>query len=183
MVSLDHGVSSYHRGECSFSATPVRMTAFFTDRDDCSYLDATLLSGVPMPKNTDQSAGWRVTRHPPQSSLHSTQALALVSSSETFLLNVGFFFFCADGSAALELIVAYFFLPPLRLVGLGQQFATIEAVTFMSLMFRRFSFELVDPHNEPGYGAGLTLPVEKGLPIRVIRRDQVESESVPPVFF
>jgi len=57
-----------------------------------------------------------------------------------------------------------------QLVGLGQQFATIEAVTFMSLMFRRFDFELVDPHNEPGYGAGLTLPVAKGLPIRVIRR-------------
>ncbi|KAF9365875.1 hypothetical protein BGX34_007824 [Mortierella sp. NVP85] len=53
---------------------------------------------------------------------------------------------------------------------LGQQFATIEAVTFMSLMFRRFNFELVDPHNEPGYGAGLTLPVAKGLPIRVTRR-------------
>ncbi|KAF9963339.1 hypothetical protein BGZ65_004207 [Modicella reniformis] len=55
---------------------------------------------------------------------------------------------------------------------LGQQFATIEAVTFMSLVFRRFKFELVDPDNEPGYGAGLTLPVANGLPIHVSRRDQ-----------
>ncbi|KAI8346292.1 cytochrome P450 [Mortierella sp. GBAus27b] len=53
---------------------------------------------------------------------------------------------------------------------LGQQFATIEAVTFMAQVFRRFNFELVDPHNEPGYGAGLTLPVAQGLPIRVTRR-------------
>ncbi|KAF9940313.1 hypothetical protein BGZ75_000952 [Mortierella antarctica] len=54
---------------------------------------------------------------------------------------------------------------------LGQQFATIEAITIMSLLFKRFDFELVDPINEPGYGAGLTLPIAKGLPIRVHRRD------------
>ncbi|CAO3574462.1 unnamed protein product [Mortierella alpina] len=54
---------------------------------------------------------------------------------------------------------------------LGQQFATIEAITIMSLLFKRFSFELVDPDNEPGYGAGLTLPIAKGLPIRVHRRN------------
>ncbi|KAF8939038.1 cytochrome P450 [Dissophora ornata] len=54
---------------------------------------------------------------------------------------------------------------------LGQQFATIEAITIMSMIFRRFDFQLVDPHNEPAYGAGLTLPVAKGLPVRVTRRD------------
>ncbi|KAF9180890.1 hypothetical protein BGZ51_009641 [Haplosporangium sp. Z 767] len=61
---------------------------------------------------------------------------------------------------------------------LGQQFATIEAITLMSLIFRRFDFELVDPVNEPGYGAGLTLPIEKGLPIRVYRRDQSKNATV-----
>lgn len=56
---------------------------------------------------------------------------------------------------------------------LGQQFATIEAITFMSILFKRFEFELVDPNTEPAYGAGLTLPVEKGLQIRVKARGSV----------
>ncbi|KAG0339659.1 Protein kinase alk2, partial [Podila humilis] len=55
---------------------------------------------------------------------------------------------------------------------LGQQFATIEAQTIMSLMFRRFNFELVDPENEPEYGAALTLPLLHGLPVRITRRKQ-----------
>ncbi|KAF9913788.1 hypothetical protein BX616_009568 [Lobosporangium transversale] len=58
---------------------------------------------------------------------------------------------------------------------LGQQFATIEAVTLMSIIFRRFDFELVDPVNEPAYGAGLTLPVLKGLPIRVRHRNAAQT--------
>ncbi|KAF9321599.1 hypothetical protein BG003_000915 [Podila horticola] len=53
---------------------------------------------------------------------------------------------------------------------LGQQFATIEAVTLIGMLFSRFSFELVDPHTEPGYVPGLTLPLNGGLPIRVKRR-------------
>jgi len=40
----------------------------------------------------------------------------------------------------------------------------------MSILFKRFEFELVDPDNEPAYGAGLTLPVANGLPIRVVPR-------------
>ncbi|KAI1314680.1 hypothetical protein EDD11_001892 [Mortierella claussenii] len=54
---------------------------------------------------------------------------------------------------------------------LGQQFATIEAVTIMSLLFQNFTFELVDPHSEPEYIPGLTLAMAKGLPMRVRRRD------------
>ncbi|GJJ79247.1 hypothetical protein EMPS_11607 [Entomortierella parvispora] len=61
---------------------------------------------------------------------------------------------------------------------LGQQFATIEAITIMSILFKRFEFELVDPHNEPAYGAGLTLPVAKGLPIRVVPRGTAGSVAV-----
>ncbi|KAG0365158.1 hypothetical protein BGZ54_006817 [Gamsiella multidivaricata] len=53
---------------------------------------------------------------------------------------------------------------------LGQQFATIEAVTIMAMLFQNFTFELVDPHTEPSYVPGLTLPMEKGLPMRVHRR-------------
>ncbi|KAG0020225.1 hypothetical protein BGZ82_011649 [Podila clonocystis] len=55
---------------------------------------------------------------------------------------------------------------------LGQQFATIEAMTLMGLMFARFEFELVDPDNEPEYSSGLTLPVAGGIPVRITRRKQ-----------
>lgn len=53
---------------------------------------------------------------------------------------------------------------------LGQQFATIEAITMLSLLLQRFTFELVDPHTEPAYIASLTLPMAKGLPIRCKHR-------------
>ncbi|KAF9288020.1 hypothetical protein BGZ68_000917 [Mortierella alpina] len=53
---------------------------------------------------------------------------------------------------------------------LGQQFATIEAITLMSMLVQHFTFELVDPDNEPAYVPSLTLPMERGLPIRVKRR-------------
>ncbi|KAG0199101.1 hypothetical protein BGX28_007555 [Mortierella sp. GBA30] len=53
---------------------------------------------------------------------------------------------------------------------LGQQFATIEAITLMSMLVQHFTFELVDPNKEPDYSPSLTLPMEKGLPIRVKRR-------------
>ncbi|KAF9956548.1 serine/threonine protein kinase, CMGC, dual-specificity [Mortierella alpina] len=53
---------------------------------------------------------------------------------------------------------------------LGQQFATIEAITLMSMLVQHFTFELVDPNNEPAYLPSLTLPMERGLPILVKRR-------------
>ncbi|KAF9436992.1 hypothetical protein BGZ76_002347 [Entomortierella beljakovae] len=58
---------------------------------------------------------------------------------------------------------------------LGQQFATIEAVTVMSMLFQKFRFELVDPVKEPGYVPGLTLPMAEGLPVRVYRRETSSS--------
>ncbi|KAG0341854.1 hypothetical protein BG004_005877 [Podila humilis] len=61
---------------------------------------------------------------------------------------------------------------PANLARLGQQFATIEALTIMGMLFSRFEFELVDPHTEPGYSPSLTLPLSKGLPIHVKRRQQ-----------
>ncbi|KAG0368788.1 hypothetical protein BGZ54_001157 [Gamsiella multidivaricata] len=53
---------------------------------------------------------------------------------------------------------------------LGQQFATIEAITIMSMLAQKFTFELVDPSVEPTYIPSLTLPLEKGLLVRVKRR-------------
>ncbi|KAF9114953.1 hypothetical protein BGX27_009383 [Mortierella sp. AM989] len=59
---------------------------------------------------------------------------------------------------------------------LGQQFATIEAITIMSMLLQKFTFELVDPSQEPAYLPALTLPMSVGLPVRVKRR--VESRNV-----
>ncbi|KAF9438655.1 hypothetical protein BGZ76_006216 [Entomortierella beljakovae] len=60
---------------------------------------------------------------------------------------------------------------------LGQQFATIEAITIMSMLMQRFSFELVDPSKEPQYVPSLTLPMAHGLQVRVKRRASL-AESV-----
>ncbi|KAG9069164.1 hypothetical protein KI688_010060 [Linnemannia hyalina] len=54
---------------------------------------------------------------------------------------------------------------------LGQAFATIEAITLMSMLVERFDFELVDPKKEPAYIPSLTMPMDCGLPVRVIRRN------------
>ncbi|KAF9437246.1 hypothetical protein BGZ76_001484 [Entomortierella beljakovae] len=53
---------------------------------------------------------------------------------------------------------------------LGQQFATIEAISIVSMLFQKFTFELVNPDTEPAYLPSLTLPVENGLLIRVKHR-------------
>ncbi|KAF9946040.1 hypothetical protein BGZ72_000743 [Mortierella alpina] len=52
---------------------------------------------------------------------------------------------------------------------LGQQFATIEAITIMSMLLQKFSFELVHPEMEPAYTPALTLPMAHGLPVRIKR--------------
>ncbi|KAG0001752.1 hypothetical protein BGZ80_010674 [Entomortierella chlamydospora] len=53
---------------------------------------------------------------------------------------------------------------------LGQQFATIEALTIISMLLQKFTFELVDPNQEPAYLPSLTLPMSTGLSVRVKRR-------------
>ncbi|KAG0297877.1 hypothetical protein BGZ98_000388 [Dissophora globulifera] len=53
---------------------------------------------------------------------------------------------------------------------LGQQFATIEALTITSMLLQKFTFELVDPNTEPAYIPALTLPMASGLPVRVKHR-------------
>ncbi|KAF9907268.1 Protein kinase alk2 [Linnemannia zychae] len=53
---------------------------------------------------------------------------------------------------------------------LGQQFATVEAITVMAILLQRFRFELIDPDTEPGYVPGLTLHMANGLPLRVHQR-------------
>ena len=56
---------------------------------------------------------------------------------------------------------------------LGQNFATIEAITLMSMMVQKFTFELVEPDLEPAYYPSLTLPMQHGLPVRVKRRTDI----------
>ncbi|KAF9358326.1 hypothetical protein BGX26_001983 [Mortierella sp. AD094] len=61
---------------------------------------------------------------------------------------------------------------------LGQNFATIEAITIVSMLFQKFTFELVDPSTEPAYLPSLTLPMAKGLPVRVKHRVDNSSSMV-----
>ncbi|KAG0006212.1 hypothetical protein BGZ80_002533 [Entomortierella chlamydospora] len=61
---------------------------------------------------------------------------------------------------------------------LGQHFATIEAITIVSMLFQKFTFELVDPSTEPAYLPSLTLPMAKGLPVRVKHRVDNSSSMV-----
>ncbi|KAF8986269.1 hypothetical protein BGZ46_006891 [Entomortierella lignicola] len=58
---------------------------------------------------------------------------------------------------------------------LGQQFATIEAITIMSMLMQKFTFELVEPNTEPAYLPSLTLPMHHGLPVRIKHRDVAQS--------
>ncbi|KAF9351088.1 Protein kinase alk2 [Mortierella sp. NVP85] len=55
-------------------------------------------------------------------------------------------------------------------VCLGQQFATIEALSMIGMILQRFEISLVDPHTEPQYRTSLNLPMADGLKIRVKRR-------------
>ncbi|KAG0326203.1 hypothetical protein BGZ99_009910 [Dissophora globulifera] len=58
---------------------------------------------------------------------------------------------------------------------LGQQFATIEAITIMSMLMQKFEFELVEPNMEPAYHPSLTLPMAHGLPVRIKHRAEATS--------
>ncbi|KAF9917364.1 Protein kinase alk2, partial [Lobosporangium transversale] len=62
---------------------------------------------------------------------------------------------------------------------LGQQFATIEAITITSMLLQKFTFELVDPDTEPTYIPALTLPMATGLAVRVKHRAvNAQSEAI-----
>ncbi|KAF9280354.1 hypothetical protein BGZ68_007297 [Mortierella alpina] len=52
----------------------------------------------------------------------------------------------------------------------GQQFATIQAMTIIGMIFQSFEMELVHPSETPAYGMSMTLPMVDGLKIRVRRR-------------
>ncbi|KAF9437245.1 hypothetical protein BGZ76_001483 [Entomortierella beljakovae] len=56
---------------------------------------------------------------------------------------------------------------------IGQQYATIEAITISSMLLRKFSFELVEPSAKATYSPSLTLPMAKGLFVRVKHRSPV----------
>ncbi|KAF9343628.1 Protein kinase alk2 [Mortierella sp. AD094] len=55
-------------------------------------------------------------------------------------------------------------------VCLGQQFATIEALTIIGMILSKLEIELVEPSKVPAYGVSITMPMLHGLPVRVRRR-------------
>ncbi|KAG0090073.1 Protein kinase alk2 [Podila epicladia] len=63
-------------------------------------------------------------------------------------------------------------------VCLGQQFATIEALTMIAMILSEFAVELVNPDKIPPYGVSLTMPMLEGLPMRIRRRTDVHSHAV-----
>lgn len=69
-----------------------------------------------------------------------------------------------------------FFILSFRNLSIGQQFATIEALTMIAMILSKFSVELVEPNKLPAYGVSVTLPMLDGLPIRVHRRNAVKEE-------
>ncbi|KAG0041906.1 hypothetical protein BGZ83_001163 [Gryganskiella cystojenkinii] len=58
-------------------------------------------------------------------------------------------------------------------VCVGQQFATIEALTWMGMILSKYRIELVEPGVEPAYGTSVTFPMLNGLPVRVHRRKDI----------
>ncbi|KAF9110211.1 hypothetical protein BGX27_006654, partial [Mortierella sp. AM989] len=54
---------------------------------------------------------------------------------------------------------------------LGQQFATLEALTIMGMILSKLDIELVEPNKVPAYGISLTMPMLNGLPVRIRRRN------------
>ncbi|KAF9389620.1 hypothetical protein CPB97_011030 [Podila verticillata] len=63
-------------------------------------------------------------------------------------------------------------------VCLGQQFATIEALTIIGMILSKFSLELVHPGREPAYGSSVTMPMADGLPVRIYRRTNVPLSDI-----
>ncbi|KAF9200281.1 hypothetical protein BGZ49_009502 [Haplosporangium sp. Z 27] len=55
-------------------------------------------------------------------------------------------------------------------VCLGQQFATIEALTVIGMILQKFEITLEDPSRVPRYEPSLIFPMEHGLRVRVSRR-------------
>ncbi|KAF9351089.1 Protein kinase alk2 [Mortierella sp. NVP85] len=55
-------------------------------------------------------------------------------------------------------------------VCLGQQFATIEAMSMIGMILQSFEISLAEPSKEAKYGVSVTFPMADGLGIRVKRR-------------
>ncbi|KAK3821894.1 MAG: cytochrome P450 [Benniella sp.] len=55
-------------------------------------------------------------------------------------------------------------------VCLGQQFATIEAMSMLGMILQSFEINLAEPSKEAKYGVSVTFPMVDGLGIRVKRR-------------
>lgn len=53
---------------------------------------------------------------------------------------------------------------------MGDQFAMMEAVVTLSMLIRRFEFELTIKPEEVGFYTGATIHTRNGLPMRVKKR-------------
>ena len=71
----------------------------------------------------------------------------------------------------LTLSTKYFFFGNTN--SIGQQFATIEALTLMGLILSKYRIELVEPGVVPAYGVNVTMPMLNGLPVKVHRRQDI----------
>ncbi|KAF9970489.1 hypothetical protein BGZ73_006801 [Actinomortierella ambigua] len=60
-------------------------------------------------------------------------------------------------------------------VCLGQQFAIIECMVLIAMVFQRFTLEMVDPNKTVENELSLTLPMAKGLWLRVKHRQDVST--------
>lgn len=67
-------------------------------------------------------------------------------------------------------LVFLLFTNVLNYCSLGQQFATVEAMTIIAMMLSKFTIELVNPDKHPQYGVSLSMPMLEGLPIRIHHR-------------
>ncbi|KAG0324192.1 hypothetical protein BGZ99_002072 [Dissophora globulifera] len=63
-------------------------------------------------------------------------------------------------------------------VCIGQQFATIEALTIIGMILSKLEITLVEPSKLPPYGISVTMPMLEGLPVRISRRKDTSARAV-----
>lgn len=77
---------------------------------------------------------------------------------------------CTPLSNPTHSLVFLLFANVLNYCSLGQQFATVEAMTIIAMMLSKFTIELMNPDKHPQYGVSLSMPMLEGLPIRIHHR-------------
>ncbi|KAG0299881.1 Protein kinase alk2, partial [Dissophora globulifera] len=65
-------------------------------------------------------------------------------------------------------------------VCIGQQFATIEALTIIGMILSKLEITLVEPSKLPPYGISVTMPMLEGLPVRIPLHAQCKVANISP---